>query len=37
MEEINKIYRLNDGHYFEMFTSDEGYYYSIYQVRKQAC
>ena len=30
MEEINKIYRLNDGHYFEMFTSDEGYYYSIY-------
>ena len=30
MEEINKIYKLNDGNYFEVFNSDEGYYYSIY-------
>ena len=29
MEEINKIYKLKDGHYFEMFNSDDGYYYSI--------
>ena len=30
MEEINKIYKLNNGSYFEVFNSDEGYYYSIY-------
>ena len=36
MEAINKIYKLNDGHYFEMFNSDEGYYYSIYdQIGKE--
>ncbi len=30
MGEINKIYKLNDGHYFEVFNSEDGYYYSIY-------